>query len=82
MILAFITSKVPDILQKTDVKLEATNTYFSETGLRVSSTLCLHRLMTVSTSLILRQLGRLHPLLQKEVDEKLVQLFNLGDARQ
>ena len=81
VVLAFITSRVMVQLQKTDVELDSTQPYFSETGLRVSSTLCLHRLMTVSTSIILRQLGKLPPLVQKEVDEKLVLLFDLRNLQ-
>lgn len=50
---------------------------FAKTGLRVSSTLRLHRLMTVTTSLFQRELGELPPRIQEEVDNKLRKLFNL-----
>jgi mRNA interferase MazF len=44
---------------------------FTTTGLRVPSTLQLHRLMTVSTALIRRQLGHLSPELQARIAEGL-----------
>ena len=50
---------------------------YEKTGLRLSSVLRLHRLMTVATSLIRRELGVLSPEMQAEVDEKLGRLFGL-----
>ncbi len=47
------------------------------TGLRVSSTLQLHRLMTVTTSLFRRELGILSPEMQAAVSKRLGRLFNL-----
>jgi len=45
--------------------------------LKVSSALRLHRVVTVSTSLIERELGALSPVRQAEVDERLRRLFDL-----
>jgi len=50
---------------------------FSTTGLRVSSTLRLHRLMTVTTSIIQRELGELPPRIQTEANARLRDLFEL-----
>ena len=77
VVLAFITSQVPTDLMESDVALDASQPGFETTGLRVSSTLRLHRMMTVSTSLILRDLGELSPNLQTLVDDKLRKLFEL-----
>ncbi len=77
VVLAFITSRIPTDLLETDVVLDSSRTDFTTTGLRVSSTLRLHRLMTVTTSLIQRELGELSPLMQAEVAEKLRKLFEL-----
>lgn len=52
VILAFITSRTPDELLETDVVLDSERPGYSATGLKVSSVLRLHRLMTVATSLI------------------------------
>jgi mRNA interferase MazF len=46
--------------------------------LRVSSTLRLHRLMTVTTALIKRELGELSPKMRAEVVDKLRKLFGLN----
>ena len=77
VVLAFITSNVPANPLKTDVVLDSRDSGFAATGLRVSSTLQLHRLMTASTTLIRRQLGRLTPALQTLVAERLCDLFGL-----
>jgi mRNA interferase MazF len=77
VVLAFITSHVAATLLPTDMVLEATDPDFSATGLRVSSTLQLHRLMTVTSPLIRRQLGRLSPRVQTDLAKRLRTLFEL-----
>ncbi len=75
VIVAFITSQIPSELLDSDVVLDATQRGFSATGLRVTSTLRLHRLMTVSADLLLRELGSLPAGRQREVARKLRRLF-------
>lgn len=77
VVLAFITSQIPTDLLEVDIVLHSNQADFSATGLRVSSALRLHRLMTVTTSLIRRELGELPPSIQLEVDNKLRRLFDL-----
>jgi mRNA interferase MazF len=77
IILAFITSQIPPDLLETDVVLDSSQVDFSATGLHMSSTIRLHRLMTVATSLIQRELGELSPRMQNELVDKLRNLFNL-----
>ena len=47
VVLAFITSRVPANLLESDVVLDSSRSDFTVTGLRVTSTLRLHRLMIV-----------------------------------
>jgi len=75
VILAFITSNTNQDFLKTDVMLDCKDKNFYVTGLRVSSVLRLHRLMTVTTSLICRELGELSPEMKKQVAENLRKLF-------
>ena len=77
VIVAFITSQIPSDLLASDVVLANTDHDFAATGLRVSSTVRLHRLMTVSATLIQRQLGELSPRLLRDADTKLKALFRL-----
>lgn len=77
VVLAFLTSRTPPDPLDSDVLLDATGSEFETTGLHVSSVVRLHRLMTVSTSIIQRELGVLPPQAQAEVDEKLRVLFQL-----
>ena len=71
---------MPDELLETDVVLNAGRAGYSATGLRVPSVLRLHRLMTVATSMIQRELGSLSQDIQAEVDRKLLKLFELDKA--
>jgi mRNA interferase MazF len=77
VILAFITSRIPAALLDTDLVLDAGHAHFASTGLGVSSTLQLHRLMTATTSLIRREMGELSPETQTEAAKRLRKLFGL-----
>lgn len=77
IILAFITSHVSVSPLATDIVIDSDASDFGGTGLRVSSTLQLHRLVTVTTPLIQRELGTLSPRLQREVNSHLRKLFDL-----
>lgn len=77
VVLGFISSQVPVDILESDLLLDATKADFPSTGLRVSSVLRLHRLMTVTTSLFQRELGELSPQIQAEVDFRLRKLFGL-----
>ena len=78
VVLAFITRRMPTDLLESDVVLDSSRTDFAITGLRVASTLRLHRLMTVTTALIRRELGELSPRMEDEVTGKLQKLFHLA----
>ena len=75
IILAFISSQVPDNLLETDIPIYSDEAGFPGTGLKTSSVLRLHRLMTVTTTMLRRELGELPPQLQKEIRKKLKNMF-------
>src|SRR5437016_2911481 len=58
VILAFITSRIPPDLLDSDFVLDMNQKDFSRTGLRVTSTVRSHRVMTVRTTIVRRELGR------------------------
>lgn len=75
VILALITSVIPTDVMATDIILDSNDPDFTTTGLRVSSCIQLHCLMTVSTSLIKRELGVLPSEKQGKIYQHLCQLF-------
>lgn len=77
IVLAFITSQVSANASATDFVVDKSDADFSVTGLKVSSTIRLHRLMTVAKSVIRRELGELSKTQQTEVEKRLRKLFNL-----
>ncbi|HVM47492.1 MAG TPA: type II toxin-antitoxin system PemK/MazF family toxin [Candidatus Acidoferrum sp.] len=77
VVVAFVSSQVPLELAATDVVLEPKRPDFAATGLRVVSVLRLHRLVTLTTALIRRELGTLSQPWQAEVAQKLSALFGL-----
>lgn len=78
VILAFITSRIPENLLETDISIDSGDSDFVTTGLMVSSTLQLHRLMTVSQYMLLRELGELSPNVILNVEVRLKMLFDLS----
>ncbi|MBX3057073.1 MAG: type II toxin-antitoxin system PemK/MazF family toxin [Anaerolineae bacterium] len=78
VVLAFITSQVLAQPAATDFVIQSSDKNFAKTGLAVSSTIQLHRLVTVTTALIKRELGQLPPDMQVHVKEKIMQLFELA----
>jgi mRNA interferase MazF len=77
VIAAFISSRIPVDVIATDIVLDPRQKDFAATGLRVPSVLRLHRLVTLTSALIHRELGRLSPDWQRHVDRNLAALFGL-----
>jgi mRNA interferase MazF len=77
VVLAFITSRVPAEPLTSDLVMEASHPGFEATGLRVSSTLQLHRIMTVTRALLQRELGELPPVWQDDARQRLKALLSL-----
>jgi mRNA interferase MazF len=77
VIMAFISSQVPASVTATDIVLDSRQKDFATTGLRVPSVLRVHRLVTLTSALIRRELGHLSEELQRDVDRKLVALLGL-----
>ena len=77
IVLAFISSRVTRDVLETDIILDSSHTDFAETGLHVSSTLRLHKLMTTTTDLLSRKLGTVSVRVQKEINRGLLKLFSL-----
>ncbi len=77
IILAFITSQVATSPARTEIILDASHPDFAVTGLKVSSAIRLHHLLTVTQRIIWRELGVLPAALHRDVEQKLRYLFSL-----
>ena len=77
VLVPFPFDDLPTSVSATDIVLDSRQRDFAATGLRVPSVLRLHRLVTLTSALIRRELGQLSPRLQRDVDRKLAALFGL-----
>lgn len=77
VVLAFISSKGSGNRESTDILIEKDSKGFNATGLKDTSVLKLHRLMTVAGKIIKREIGILPARLQQEVKDKLNKLFDI-----
>src|SRR3990167_3581143 len=71
VLVAFITSKVKEEVLDTDILIDKDDKGFKNTGLSVSSKIQLHRIITISSSAIKRELGSLDEDLKAKVSSKL-----------
>src|SRR5439155_23724661 len=78
IVLAFVTSRQPDEPLDTDIVLDPLDSDFAQTGLQVRSTVRIHRLLTVASSIIKRELDTLSPTLQARVADAVRRLFALA----
>lgn len=77
IVVAFITSRVQTTALETDISIRPQDPDFEQTGLHVPSTLCLHRLMTIASSTVLRELGTLSASRLAEIRRHLRHLFHI-----
>lgn len=75
VILAFITSKIPSDLMETDIVLDTNHPDFATSGLNKPSTIRLDHLMTVSKSVIQRELGTVPSDMQDLIAKMLCKLL-------
>jgi mRNA interferase MazF len=75
VVIAFISSKLPDDHVATDLIIKKNTSSFRKTGLMVDSVIRVHKLITVPKTLFKRQLGILDASLQKELDKRITLLF-------
>jgi mRNA interferase MazF len=77
VVLAFISSQPIAELLESDLSLAPEHPDFRATGLRVPSTLRLHRLLTASLAIAQRELGELSSALLTQVASRLRKLLAL-----
>ena len=78
VVLAFISSRLTSDLSESDVVIDSGNPDFVMTGLKVPSVIRLHRITTVTASIIQRELGQLSPQIQEQLTVRLKTLFELA----
>lgn len=78
MLVAFMTSVVPSAPSPTDFVLSETHPDFSKTGLKKAATFKMAKLACLHQTLILRKLGRISPVLQRELDTRLSRAVGLA----
>jgi mRNA interferase MazF len=80
VIIAFISSRVPDDLHESDLVIRKDSPEWTNTGLAVDSVIRLHKLVTIPGDLIKRRPGTINPSVQQEVRKRLFQLFDTSPS--
>lgn len=77
VILAFISSKIPDNISDLDVLILSSQNSFKKTGLKTDSIIRLDKLATVLKDLVVGELGEIDDSIKHEVNEKLIKIIRL-----
>jgi len=75
VIIAFISSKIPDEQIESDLIIEKNSYNWIGTGLAVDSVIRLHKMVTIPQKLIKRKLGMISVDVEKTITKKISQLF-------
>jgi mRNA interferase MazF len=77
VVIAFITSQASKALEASDLIINTFDKNFAQTGLKVTSAIRLHRLVTVPDRIILRHLGDLPADYHAGLEKRLKDMFGL-----
>ena len=77
IIIALISSKIPDDLNESDLVIKINTDDWIGTGLTVDSVIRLHKIVTIPKSLIKRRLGTINSRVKSELANKIKQLFEI-----
>ncbi len=76
VVVAFISSRT-DKPKPVDIIINEKNVEFKQTGLKLTSTIKLDKVATISKDLIIGEIGEVGPKLKKEVNRKITEIYNL-----
>jgi mRNA interferase MazF len=76
VVVAFISSQI-DKLKPIDITINEKNAEFKQTGLKLTSTIKLDKVATISKELIVGEIGEIGSNLRKEVNRKITEIYNL-----
>ena len=77
VIIAFISSRIPDDLIESDLIIKKHSENSIGTGLSVDSVIRLHKMVTIPKSLIKRKLGDINSSIELEISEKIRKIFDV-----
>ncbi len=78
LLLGFISTVIPPMLEPTEYVLEITDPSFGTTGLKARSVFRMNKIATLHRSMVLRRLGRSTLQLQRHLDAALRHLVGLS----
>lgn len=76
VIIAFISSKIPDPLLPSDIVIAKQQVGFAQTGLSVDSVIRLHKMVTIPATLIKRELGSVDETMILKLRSRINELFD------
>jgi mRNA interferase MazF len=77
VVLAFISSRIPESLDESDLLIETKVDSGKTTGLITNSVIRFHKIISIPKALIKRRLGQIHESQTEDINQKIKQLFDL-----
>lgn len=78
VVVAFISSRIPSIMEKCIIPIQKTNKEFSETGLKLDSALYLDKIATIRKDLILGEISEIGKKLKSRINKNFKKLYSFN----
>ena len=77
VVVVFISSRIPSIIEKNTIVIKKTNKEFLNTGLKDDSALYLDKIATISKDLIIGEIGEIGKKLKSRINKNFKKLYKL-----
>lgn len=77
VVVAFISSKIPQKPAPPDIVIKESHPDFKTTGLKTSSVIKLDKVATISKDLVVGEIGEISPGLKREINRKIAKAYRL-----
>lgn len=75
VVVAFVSSRMPDVMPGPCIRISEDHEEFRSTGLKIASVVRLDKVATVLKTLIVGELGEAGPNLRKEINNKISEIY-------
>lgn len=77
VVVAFISSRIPSIIEKSTIPIEKNHKEFLSTGLKTNSALYLDKIATIAKNLILGEIGEIGKKIKSTINKNFKKLYKL-----
>ncbi len=77
VVVAFVSSRIPDEFLTSSIKIAEEHDEFAQTGLKSASVIRLDKVATIIKDLVVGELGEAGPKLKKEINRRISEIYRI-----